>query len=584
MSTNWIVRVLAVAAVGSALSAVPAVAGDWSRQGADAGMSKYTADNLAVDAPLHLRYSKRFYGKWTDNKPNFFYGSSIVTRDGKAAMIADDRSSPPASNYLTAMKFTWATGQSLDYFMIPWLLSEHCREIDSHHYTNPIIWHSDGRIYGRRGGDYSSTWVILPATNTLYRIYNRDANKVVLTNGFDATALMQCYKDLLICRHGHTQSEGEFYAGLISAGCFVAPNNSSQPVILGQRFAWTGPTVPATAGAEGIYGYTSRFGDIPKCAADVCVYAAQINATTPLPYGTRVFLQATDLVSGQTLWTRHWSSDYGGQQGFYTSVSDYWRFMALENGLYVFFTRQSGQPVTVHAVDLRTGQDRWSLAMANANERPLLAYAAGCVYVVGRAEQYKLDAATGATIWQTTNSFAADQGYVMHNWEDQTWGSWTTQDPIYRPVVLTDETLWFVDGDYTSNPPQAKLLALRTSDGRLVRQMDLAALYAGKPESLLVVNDVLVADGLLGVLVGVKNANSAHPHSNNMDFQDLYVFEPVQGDIDGDGHCDIVDLLTLAAAFGSVPGETNYDLPADLNQDDSVDVVDLLSLAGNFGN
>ena len=38
-------------------------------------------------------------------------------------------------------------------------LFEHDREIDSHHYTNPIIWHGDGRIYSRRGGDYGAAWL-----------------------------------------------------------------------------------------------------------------------------------------------------------------------------------------------------------------------------------------------------------------------------------------------------------------------------------------------------------------------------------------------------------------------------------------
>ena len=93
----------------------------------------------------------------------------------------------------------------------------------------------------------------------------------------------------------------------------------------------------------------------------------------------------------------------------------------------------------------------------------------------------------------------------------------------------------------------------------------------------------MVADGLLGVLVGVKAANSPHPNSNNIDYQDLYVFEPVQGDTNGDGHVDVVDLLTLVDAFGSLLGDANYDLAADLNQDDAVDVADLLSLVYNFG-
>lgn len=586
MRGNWIALGAAGIVAAATWMVSPARGANWQRQGGDPGMSKYTTDNVAVDSPLHLRYSKRFYGRFTANKGNFFYGYAVVTHGGQAVIFADDRNPSPASpNYCSGMKFDWPTGQSLAWYQLGYYqLSEHDREIDSHHYTNPINWHRDGRVYSRRGGDYGATTVLLPDSGQIYRIYNRDANKAAQANGIDTTALMQTYKDFLICRYGDTRADQEFYAGYISEACYVVPNSTAQPYCLGQRFCWVGPTVPSTTPTpEGISGNLGRYGDIPKCAADVCVYAAQVSGGSPLPAGPRVWLQATDLLTGQTLWTRHWPSDYGGQQGFYTSVSDYWRFMATEDGLYVFFTRQSGQPVTVRAVDLRTGEDRWSLPMAGANERPLLAGNAGSVYVIGRADQYKINGSDGGILWHTTHSFPYDQGYVMYNHEDE--GTYAvTQDPIYRPVVLTDETLWFVDGDYTSMGTRSDLVALRTSDGRIVRQMDLRALYAGTPnESLLVVNDILVADGLLGVLVGVKAANSPHPNSNGIDYQDLYVFEPVQGDITGDGHVDVIDVLTFVDAFGAVLGDARYDLSCDLNQDDVVDVIDLLSLVGNFG-
>ena len=57
----------------------------------------------------------------------------------------------------------------------------------------------------------------------------------------------------------------------------------------------------------------------------------------------------------------------------------------------------------------------------------------------------------------------------------------------------------------------------------------------------------------------------------------------VPGDVDGDGHVDVVDLLYLVDAFGSILGDANYDVRCDFNTDDSVDVVDLLILVENFG-
>jgi hypothetical protein len=55
------------------------------------------------------------------------------------------------------------------------------------------------------------------------------------------------------------------------------------------------------------------------------------------------------------------------------------------------------------------------------------------------------------------------------------------------------------------------------------------------------------------------------------------------GDVDGDGHVDVTDLLWLVDAFGSMTGDSNYDPRCDFNGDGSVDVSDLLDMVYNFG-
>jgi hypothetical protein len=55
------------------------------------------------------------------------------------------------------------------------------------------------------------------------------------------------------------------------------------------------------------------------------------------------------------------------------------------------------------------------------------------------------------------------------------------------------------------------------------------------------------------------------------------------GDVDGDGHVDVVDLLYLVDSFGLILGDGGFDPRCDFNHDDSVDVVDLLDLVFNFG-
>jgi hypothetical protein len=57
----------------------------------------------------------------------------------------------------------------------------------------------------------------------------------------------------------------------------------------------------------------------------------------------------------------------------------------------------------------------------------------------------------------------------------------------------------------------------------------------------------------------------------------------VAGDVDGDSHVDVVDLLYLVDSFGTIQGDPLYDPCCDFNIDGSVDVVDLLIMVENFG-
>ncbi len=63
----------------------------------------------------------------------------------------------------------------------------------------------------------------------------------------------------------------------------------------------------------------------------------------------------------------------------------------------------------------------------------------------------------------------------------------------------------------------------------------------------------------------------------------IYDVGPIVGDINGDSHVDVVDLLYLAHAWGSQEGQAHYNIACDFNQDGAVDVIDLLMLVENWG-
>lgn len=57
----------------------------------------------------------------------------------------------------------------------------------------------------------------------------------------------------------------------------------------------------------------------------------------------------------------------------------------------------------------------------------------------------------------------------------------------------------------------------------------------------------------------------------------------IQGDVNGDGIVDIYDAISLAGAYASVPGSSNWNPNADLNNDTSIDIYDAIILANNYG-
>jgi PQQ-like domain len=450
----------------------------WSRQGADAGMTKYSSSDLPARVPT-LAYRKRFFDAWAATTGNYFYGQNVVIRSGRAVVFASD----VRDGTLKATVFDWRTGETLARFPQPYKLSENQFEVDLPHFSNPLIWHDNGQIYSKRGGDNYAQYRLDPATGVWTQVGIHPPPDSVASSG-DQIALIQTYGNQLIHRYGHVNDRASYSANDILTGAY---QQMLGPFVRGDRW---------------------RYGDWPKVAKSISVLAAYVDES-------RVLLDAVNALTGLRQWQRVFPSDAGGVRGTTAGVSDYWRFLATEDGWYVFFTR-SGTP-EVHVLDLLSGTERINVVLGDPDERPLLAAHGGFLYVIGRAQQAKINLTTGAPVWQMTNRFPNDAGYVHRNFEGTSQGS---TDPMYRPIVLTDSTLWFVDGQAADS---GNLIGLNTATGRVVASIDIAAAVRGGSESLELVNDLAEADGKLGVLVTIRD--SSDPHPPQMPYQDLLVYD-----------------------------------------------------------
>jgi len=57
---------------------------------------------------------------------------------------------------------------------------------------------------------------------------------------------------------------------------------------------------------------------------------------------------------------------------------------------------------------------------------------------------------------------------------------------------------------------------------------------------------------------------------------------PIPGDVNGDGKVDASDLSDLSKAYGSSPGDLNWNPNCDFNKDNKVDASDLFDLSKNY--
>ena len=524
--------ILAGLAISAVMAATAAAETGWPQVGGDPGMTKYSPENISA-GELQQVYVKRFYGAWADKLspvPNYHYGSAVVIQNGTAAVFSNDEPKEYAfwTDGIALTLFKWSDGKTTDKNIAPggsvWKnnsfhIGQHAGEIDSHHYSTSVLWGDDGRFYARRGGDHFCVAAYDPATRKWLHVELLTTSpnfKHPKEWGGNTGALLNRWGGLLVYRPGETRFTAPYVAADISPAAWKD----------GKPGAWKmdlGPFISSKSDRNGL-----RYCDYPKISpAGIAVVAGQITSDS----GQWMCLQATNLADGKRLWDSQFDdpgrADFGASAAAYWwfgppnsgfscynnpigRTSDYWRFIATDS-LYLFYNGKPAQ--TLQALDIKDGNLKWKYDLGE--DHPILACHGDFLYVIGDSKQMKLDIKHGGkAVWTTENHFAGDAGYVMGG-----------EDPVYRPMVLTDDTLWFIDGSSISD--HHKLIGMKTSDGTVVQTIDLAALAAKNAgESLLAVNDLVASQGKLGVLIGIQSKDDPHAAEkcNHIIHQDLYVF------------------------------------------------------------
>jgi len=71
--------------------------------------------------------------------------------------------------------------------------------------------------------------------------------------------------------------------------------------------------------------------------------------------------------------------------------------------------------------------------------------------------------------------------------------------------------------------------------------------------------------------------------TSDNNFTDGWILVSVVGDVSGDGKVNLVDVFSVALAYGSVPGMTQWNPNLDVNNDGKINLIDYFTTALNYG-
>jgi hypothetical protein len=136
---------------------------------------------------------------------------------------------------------------------------------------------------------------------------------------------------------------------------------------------------------------------------------------------------------------------------------------------------------------------------------------------------------------------------------------------VYR-MTLGEEDIW----------------ALATSKGCAIQTQTLTVESGASSTTTFTWNTTGYGEGVYVI----SACAPVFPGETNLTDNTLYdgwVFVAMLGDLNADRKVDIFDIITVALAFNSKPGDSNWNAIADINNDNIVDIFDIVVVALHFG-
>lgn len=159
------------------------------------------------------------------------------------------------------------------------------------------------------------------------------------------------------------------------------------------------------------------------------------------------------------------------------------------------------------------------------------------------------------------------------------------ESTTYSIITLSNSTINSFDFDKLRKQISYNVTGPPSTTGYCYITIPKTLLWCNSSEQWQVwVDDTLIEDRKI-----MEDTNYTYiyfTYSNStqeVQIKGVHAIFPLLGDLNSDGTVDIFDVVTTAKAFGSEPGDPDWNQVADLNNDGVVDIFDVVLLAQNFG-